>query len=154
FEQQIQEIRDTLPGKGKEDEIVNYVLECLAGFGRSTHACLYLVDEETHLLRLRGERGEELSLPVAFNEAPLLEALTHHAKPLILESLEREILERVKDRNRPAREILVQFLHAIHAQVALPFFQPSGALMGVLGLRAQGLEEAYSSSEIRLLATL
>lgn len=155
FENLIEKLRDQLPTKLTQDETIDHAFQGLRTSGRVSHASVYLIDPDFAALRLLRSMGAAPEFwPPTHVSARLLRYLEHKPKPLVRDDLARRRDESERSDQKSLFATLVDSLDILHAQVCLPLVTTSGDILGILNLRDEGNEEAFSRSEIRLLVTL
>jgi len=140
-------------------ELANLVLDAIDETRRVTHVSIYLLAEDRPGYRLLDHRGPQ---PVPFLDAAAARGLLHAAstgqKALLLENLERRIIEMRNQvpEGRRSREELKRVhdtrsaLTQMKAGISVPLLG-NDRVIGFLNLWDERVPEAYASDEIALI---
>lgn len=157
FEQALLHLRRRIARVLEIPELSRLLLDGLERSRRVTHASIYLVDEEGHGYDLVGHVGPEPPRRIELAPArPLVDRLSREGA-LVLEPLQRELAERRKrgeDREAETLYEIVQTMEAMAASLCLPIQSEQGDMYGLLCVRDERLEDAFTPEEVQLLAGL
>lgn len=135
-------------------DLVDRILERFQASRRVTHASVFLLEDEGRAFFAPRSAGPlQLNRLDVVRERHFINAL-RNGDVLVLDDLERELADNDANESERGRlQAIVQTMEAISANLSFGL-RTGDRLLGVLNVRDERVREAFSSTEIQLIATI